>query len=96
MAQIKKNLSELRKPAGMTPEAWMTYLRTAKAADHVTNGYLVTTSVKCCDEDCGDHDPDAIALRGLTAKAVARQVLTPADLAEKAACELRLKARGLI
>ena len=90
MAINNKTISEIRKPASMKDEQWAAYLRTARASDHVANGYVVTQSVPCCDDAtgaCADHDDDVQkfkqAKQNLRAKIQATGVasLTAADLA---------------
>lgn len=98
MPDNMKNMQEVRKPAHMTNDQWMQYLRTARAADHVANGYVVNSQFKCCDDKnaCSEHDPDAIAFRALQAKAVSKTSLTQQDVIDKTTYELRMREKGLI
>jgi hypothetical protein len=71
MTIFNKTISELRKPGGMTPDAWTTELRTKTAAQLAT--YKVDTVTQCCDDAvqaCPDHDNDVAGYK--VAKAAIR------------------------
>lgn len=83
---------------GMSAKDWDLARTTKTAAQLAAMGCVSERTVECCKGDgtgCGEHDPDAVSVRTLRAKAL-RTALSAAELATYQNAEIRAKAKGLI